>query len=90
MGPLRIGLRRGRLTDMKKALIFAAIGEAANGLALLVFPSLVGQLLLGEDLTGVAVPVARVAGIALSAGPNLEQSFPASRFAFPVLGEQLP
>ena len=28
-------------------------------------PSLVGQLLLGEDLTGVAIPVARVAGIAL-------------------------
>ena len=28
-------------------------------------PSLVGQLLLGETLTGVAIPVARVAGIAL-------------------------
>ena len=50
---------------MKKALIFAAIGEAATGLALLVVPSLVGQLLLGENLTGVAIPVARVAGIAL-------------------------
>ena len=50
---------------MKKALIFAAVGEAATGLALLVVPSLVGQLLLGVDLTGIAVPVARVAGIAL-------------------------
>lgn len=37
------------------------------GLALLVAPSLVGQLLLGEGLTGIAVPVARVAGIALIA-----------------------
>ena len=52
---------------MKKVLIFAAIAEAATGLALLVLPSLVGRLLLGEELTGVALPVARVAGIALIA-----------------------
>jgi hypothetical protein len=52
---------------MKKALIFAAIGEAAGGLALLIAPSLVGQLLLGEQLAGVAIPVARVAAIALIA-----------------------
>ena len=37
------------------------------GLALLIVPSLVGRLLLGEELTGVAIPVARVAGIALIA-----------------------
>jgi hypothetical protein len=48
-------------------LKFAAIGEAATGLALLIVPTLVGQLLLGEQLTGVAMPVARVAGIALIA-----------------------
>ena len=52
---------------MKKALIFAAVAEAATGLALLIVPSLVGQLLLGEALTGIAIPVARVAGIALIA-----------------------
>ena len=52
---------------MKGALTFAAIGEAATGLALLIVPSFIGQLLLGEQLTGVAVPVARVAGIALIA-----------------------
>ena len=34
---------------------------------MLIVPSLVGQLLLGELLTGVAVPLARVAGIALIA-----------------------
>jgi hypothetical protein len=50
---------------MKKALIFAAVAEALTGLALLLVPSMVGQLLLGENLTGVATPVARVAGIAL-------------------------
>ena len=52
---------------MKKALTFAAVAEAATGLALLIAPSLVGQLLLGEQLTGVATPLARVAGIALIA-----------------------
>jgi hypothetical protein len=52
---------------MKKALMLAAVGEAATGLALLIVPLLVGQLLLGEELTGVAIPVARVAGIALIA-----------------------
>jgi hypothetical protein len=48
-------------------LALAAIGEAATGLALLTVPSLVGRLLLGEELAGVAVAVARVAGIALIA-----------------------
>jgi len=52
---------------MKKLLIFTAVAEAATGLALLIVPSLVGQLLLGEELAGVAIPVARVAGIALIA-----------------------
>jgi len=52
---------------MKWVPILAAISEAATGLALLIVPSLVGQLLLGEELSGVAIPVARVAGIALIA-----------------------
>ncbi|MBR1279095.1 hypothetical protein [Bradyrhizobium sp. AUGA SZCCT0283] len=52
---------------MKSALAFAAVGEAITGLALLIAPSLVGQLLLGEQLAGVALPVARVSGIALIA-----------------------
>jgi hypothetical protein len=52
---------------MKKALVFAAVSEVATGVALLVVPSFVGRLLLGEELAGVAVPVARVTGIALIA-----------------------
>lgn len=52
---------------MKAPLLPAAIGEIGTGLALLVVPSLVGRLLLGEELTGVAIPVARVLGIALVA-----------------------
>jgi hypothetical protein len=52
---------------MKKLLAFAAVAEAATGAALIVVPSLVGRLLLGAELTGVAIPVARVTGIALIA-----------------------
>ena len=52
---------------MKKVLVLAAVSEAATGLALVIVPWLVGRLLLGEELTGVAIPVARVLGIALIA-----------------------
>jgi hypothetical protein len=52
---------------MKRVLILAAVGEAVTGAALLILPSLVGRLLLGQDFTRVAIPVARVAGIALIA-----------------------
>ena len=52
---------------MKRVLILAAVGEILTGAALLIVPSLVGRLLFGEGLTGVAVPVARVTGIALIA-----------------------
>ncbi len=52
---------------MKMVLVLAAVSEAATGVALLVVPSLVGRLLLGDELTGVALPVARVTGIALIA-----------------------
>jgi hypothetical protein len=51
----------------KTVLVLAAVGEAATGLALLIAPALVRQLLLGEELTGVGIPVARLAGIALVA-----------------------
>ncbi len=52
---------------MKYVLVFAAASEVATGLALLIVPSLVGGWLLGAELTGVAIPVARVLGIALIA-----------------------
>jgi hypothetical protein len=50
---------------MNWVLVLAAGGEIATGLALLIVPSLVGQLLLGVELTGVVTTVARVTGIAL-------------------------
>jgi len=52
---------------MKRGLFIAAVGEAATGMALLIVPSLVGRLLFGEELTGVAIQVARVTGISLIA-----------------------
>ncbi len=47
---------------MKKLLPLTAVAEATTGLALLVVPAFVGRLLLGVELTGVSIPVARVAG----------------------------
>lgn len=49
----------------KKVLLVAAIGETATGLALLIMPSFAAQLLLGRELDGIAILVARVAGLAL-------------------------
>jgi len=50
---------------MNRVLVVSAVAEVATGIALLLAPSVVGQLLLGAELTGVAASVARVAGIAL-------------------------
>jgi hypothetical protein len=52
---------------MKHVLTFAAVAEAATGLALVAAPALVVELLLGEQIAGTAVIVARVAGIAVMA-----------------------
>jgi hypothetical protein len=61
---------------MKKVLPFAAVAEAATGLALLVSPVIVVRLLLGADLAGLlgrddlaaaGIIIARVAGVALIA-----------------------
>ena len=46
------------------------LAEGMTGLALLLAPSFVGRLLLGEAFTGVGIVSGRVAGIALIAlGP---------------------
>jgi hypothetical protein len=50
---------------MKAVLVLAAISEVATGAALLIVPSLVGRLLLGDEFIGVAISIARVLGIAL-------------------------
>lgn len=50
---------------MRLVLLLTGVAESATGLALLVVPSRVVRLLLGEELAGVAGTVARVLGIAL-------------------------
>ena len=52
---------------MKHLLIVTAVIEAGAGLALLVVPAVVVQLLLGADISGAAIPLGRVAGAALLA-----------------------
>jgi len=52
---------------MKKLLVLTGVLEAVTGVALMVAPALVGRWLLGTELAGVSVVVARVAGIALLA-----------------------
>jgi len=52
---------------MKSVLVLAAVSEAATGTALLIVPSFIGQLLLGAELIGMAITLARVAGIGLIA-----------------------
>ena len=52
---------------MKTLLTLAGLVEVATGVALLIAPALVGRLLLGAELVGVAIPLGRVLGIALLA-----------------------
>ena len=52
---------------MKHLLTVTAVIEAGAGLALLVVPTVVVQLLLGADISGAAIPLGRVAGAALLA-----------------------
>jgi hypothetical protein len=51
----------------RSVLGIAAAVEAVTGLLLIVVPHLLAKLLLGVEVTGVAVVIGRVAGIALIA-----------------------
>src|SRR5271169_2341703 len=52
---------------MNKLLASAAISEAATGLILLAYPPIVVRLLLGAEIAGVGIVMARIAGISLIA-----------------------
>ena len=52
---------------MNRFLALTAAIEAGAGLALIAAPDLVVRLLLGADISGAAVPLGRVAGVALLA-----------------------
>ncbi len=52
---------------MKKVLVLAAMGEAAMGMVLLVYPLIVVRLLFGAEVVGAGVVMTRIAGISLIA-----------------------
>ena len=51
--------------NITRLLALDAIVEGSTGLALMILPEVVVQLLLGEDVSGVGLALARVAGIGL-------------------------
>jgi hypothetical protein len=56
-----------RLDTQAKLLAFAAVVEAGTGIALMIDPALVVNMLLGSELAGVGIILARCFGIALVA-----------------------
>ena len=50
---------------MNKLLHVAAAIEAATGLALMIYPPILSQLLLGEGVSGAGIALGRIAGFAL-------------------------
>jgi hypothetical protein len=52
---------------LRRLLALAALGEALTGALLLAAPALVARVLLGTEVSGAGVAVARVLGIALVA-----------------------
>jgi hypothetical protein len=52
---------------MNTLLGLVAVLEAATGLALMIHPTLVAQLLFGDGVSGAGMALSRVAGIALLA-----------------------
>lgn len=56
-----------RQPSMRNVLIAAALTEVLTGLILIVYPSIVIQLLFGSRIAGVGVLISRLAGIALIA-----------------------
>jgi hypothetical protein len=68
---------------MKKVLALAAVGEAATGLMLIVYPWIVVRLLCGADINGSGVIVSRFLGISLVA---ISVCWPAEDLAQPLYG----
>jgi len=52
---------------MRLLLIATAVTEVGTGLALMVAPVFTGHLLLGAEISGAAIPIARVTAAALLA-----------------------
>ena len=67
------------LVNLRRLILFSAAIEAATGLALLVLPSLLTDLLFGETVSGVSDVLARFLGVALiTLGLNARRPKPVS------------
>jgi hypothetical protein len=80
---------------MTKVLGLAAVLEAATGLALVIHPALVAQVLFGDGVAGAGMALARVAGFALLAlgvacWPSREAGSGIARSAGAMLTYALP
>ena len=53
------------MNKMNKLLALAAAAEVATGLVLLIDPPIVTRLLLGSEISGVAIVLGRVCGVGL-------------------------
>ncbi len=75
---------------LQKLLALAALLELATGLALVISPATVTRLLLGDELSGVGLPLGRVAGFALfSLGIACWPQRDANMGATPAVGAML-
>ena len=61
------GISRQGGTAMNRLLALAAVGEAATGLLLLVYPPIVARLLIGAEIAGAGVVMSRITGLSLIA-----------------------
>jgi hypothetical protein len=50
---------------IRSLVVLSAAIEMATGVALIVIPGLIGRALLGQDLSGAGIAVARLAGLGL-------------------------
>ncbi len=69
---------------MKKVLAFAAVGEAATGLLLIIYPPIVIRLLCGLEVSGSGIILSRIFGISLVA--ISVACWPAGGSSQPLLG----
>jgi hypothetical protein len=55
------------LVSARNVVLFSLVAEGATGLAAILAPGLVAQLLLGSDVAGAGIAFGRLAGMALLA-----------------------
>jgi len=60
-------VRTASLVTARNVLLFSLVAEGATGLAVMLAPGLVAQLILGADVAGAGVAYGRLLGVSLLA-----------------------